>query len=437
MGKSIAKLLIVLLLITAIVYGAFCDVTIGSWKKPGVFSDENAVGAVVKGLDLTGGSIITFEADAENVTMEQMNTVLSIMRARLDSLGYNEATVRTQGETKVVIEMPSITDPDEAVRVLGQTAQLKFMDADGNVVLDGTDVKSATRQFGQTSELGVAENYVELQLQDSGIDKFTQATKKAASAEEGKNFIAIVLDQTVISQPSVSSEYAATGINSDTAVIQGGFTPESAQELASLISAGQLPFNLKLVSSSSVGATLGENALSTSLVASGIGLLIVLLFMLILYKVCGLAADIALFGYIGILMLVLGLLRVNLTLPGIAGVILSIGMAVDANVIIFERIKEEIKSGKTIRAAINAGFKRAFAAIIDSNVTTMITAVVLYVIGTGTIKGFAITLGLGIIVSMFTAIFVTKFILVQLSNIFGKKAGLYIYGANKKEEGAE
>ena len=153
-----------------------------------------------------------------------------------------------------------------------------------------------------------------------------------------------------------------------------------------------------------------------------------------MYKVCGLAADIALFGYIGVLMLVLGLLRVNLTLPGIAGVILSIGMAVDANVVIFERIKEEIKTGKTIRAAINAGFKRAFSAIIDSNVTTMITAAVLYVIGTGTIKGFAITLGLGIIISMFTAIFVTKFIIVQLSNIFGKKAGFYIYGANKKGE---
>jgi len=434
MGKSIAKLLIVLLLIAAIVYGAFFDVTIGSWKKPAVFSGENAVGAVIKGLDLTGGSIITFEADADNVTTEQMSTVLGIMRTRLDTLGYNEATVRTQGETKVVIEMPSITDPDEAVRVLGQTAQLRFVDADGNVVLNGTDVKKATRQYGQTSEMGIAENYVELQLADSGIDRFTEATKKAASAEEGKNFIAIMLDDTIISQPSVSSEYAATGINSDTAIIQGGFTAEGAQELASLISAGQLPFNLNVVSSSSVGATLGEDALETSLLAAAIGLAIVLLFMLVLYKVCGLAADIALFGYIGVLMLVLGLLRVNLTLPGIAGVILSIGMAVDANVIIFERIKEEIKSGKTIRASINAGFKRAFGAIIDSNVTTMITAVVLYVIGTGTIKGFAITLGLGIVISMLTAIFVTKFILVQLSNIFGKKAGFYIYGANKKGE---
>ncbi|MBO5452907.1 MAG: protein translocase subunit SecD [Clostridia bacterium] len=439
MGKSIAKLLIVIVLIAAIVYGAFFDITIGKWKKPGVFTDVESgdpykVGAVIKGLDLTGGSVITFEADADNVTSEQMSTVITIMRTRLDSLGYNEATVRSQGDTKIVIEMPSITDPDEAVRVLGQTAQLRFVDADGNEVLNGTDVKSATRQFGQTTELGAAENYVELQLNDSGVDKFTEATKKAAAAGEGKNFIAIVLDETVVSQPFVDPKLAGTGINSGSAIITGGFTAEGAQELASLISAGQLPFNLNLVSSSSVGATLGENALESSLVASAIGIAIVLLFMLILYKVCGLAADIALFGYIGVLMLVLGLLRVNLTLPGIAGVILSIGMAVDANVVIFERIKEEIRSGKTIRASINSGFKRAFAAIIDSNVTTMITAVVLYVIGSGTIKGFAITLGLGIVISMFTAIFVTKFILVQLSNIFGKKAGFYIYGANKKKE---
>ena len=434
MGKNIAKLLVVILLIAAIVYGAFFDITIGTWKKPGVFSDEAGVGAVVKGLDLTGGSVLTFEADAKSVSAEQMSTVISIMRARLDSLGYTEATVRSQGEKKIIIEMPSITNPDEAAAVLGKTAQLKFTDADGNEVLSGSDVKKATKRYGQTSQNGISENYVELELQKEGVSKFASATKAAANAEEGKNYIAIMLDEEIISAPSVSSEYSAEGINSDTAIISGGFTAEGAAELASLISAGQLPFNLNIVSKSSVGATLGENALNSSLFATGLGILLILIFLLALYKVMGLAADIALFGYIGLLMLILGLLRVNLTLPGIAGVILSIGMAVDANVVIFERIKEEIKSGKTIKAAINAGFTRAFAAIIDSNVTTLITAVVLYVVGSGTIKGFAITLGLGIIISMFTAIFVTRFVLNQLAGIFGRKAAFYVYGSKKEAE---
>ncbi len=433
MGKNIAKLLIVCILIAAVIYGAFFDVTIAGYTKAGVFSDSDEIGAVVKGLDLTGGSIITFEADTdEQISPEQLDTVVNIMRKRLDGLGLTEATVRSQGERKFVVEMPSVTDPDEAERLLGQTAQLKFVNADGEEVLNGTDIKKATKQYGQLSQNSAATNYVELQFNKEAVAKFAEATKLAAQkAQDNKNFIAIMLDSQIVSSPSVGAEYAATGINSETAVISGDFTAKEAEELASVINAGQLPFDLKTVSKSTVGATLGEKALDTSLIAGLWGIIAILIIMLIFYKVAGLAADIALGAYIGILMLVLGLLRVNLTLPGIAGIILSIGMAVDANVIIFERIKEELALGKTVKAAIGAGFKRAFTSIIDSNVTTLIAAVVLYVIGSGTIKGFAITLGLGIIVSMLTAIFVTRFTITQLAGIFPKKP--FLYGAKVKK----
>lgn len=417
MGKSIAKLLIVALLIAAVIYGAFFDVTLFGYTKYGALND----GGVRKGLDLTGGSVIVYEADADNVSPEDMSKVQSIMRKRLDGLNYTEATVSLQGDKRVRIEIPSITDPEEAVAQLGQTAQLTFTDADGNVVLNGSDVKSATKMYGAVSENGASQNYVQLELNQSGVQKFSEATLKASSLKaENKNYIAIVMDDQVISAPMVNEQ-----INSDKAVITGDFTPEAAVELANLISAGQLPFNLKDVELRSVGPTLGERALETSLLAAAIGIAIVLLIMIIVYRVPGFASAIALCGYVGLLALLMSLFHVNLTLPGFAGIILSVGMAVDANVIIFERIKEEINNGKTIKAAVGAGFKRAFTAIIDSNVTTLIAALVLFIYGTGTIKGFAITLGLGIIVSMFTAIFVTKFILNQLVGIFGKNAKLY------------
>ena len=418
MGKSIAKLLVVILLIAAVVYGAFFDVTLFGYTKYGALHEEHGVR---RGLDLTGGSVIVYEADAESASAEDMSKVESIMRKRLDGLGYTEATVSLQGEKRVRIEIPSITDPEEAVNKLGATAQLTFTDADGNVVLTGSDVKAATKMYGPVSETGVSQNYVQLELNAEGVQKFAAATGAAAArASESKNYIAIVLDDQVVSAPMVNEQ-----INSDTAVITGDFTPEEAMELANLISSGQLPFNLKNVELRSVGPTLGEKALETSLLAAAIGIAIILLFMIVIYRVPGFAASLALCGYVGLLALIMGVLHVNLTLPGFAGIILSVGMAVDANVIIFERIKEEINNGKTIRAAVAAGFKRAFAAIVDSNVTTLIAAVVLFVYGTGTIKGFAITLGLGIIVSMFTAIFVTKFILTQLANIISKNNKLY------------
>ena len=418
MGKSIAKLLIVTLLIAAVVFVAFFDVTLFGFTKYGALDAEHGVR---RGLDLTGGSVIVYEADADSASPEDMSKVRSIMRKRLDGLGYTEATISLQGEKRIRIEIPSITDPEEAVSKLGQTAQLTFTDADGNVVMTGSDIKSAKKMYGPVTENGASQNYVQLELNADGIQKFSDATGAAAAKKtENKNYIAIVLDDQIVSAPMVEER-----INSDTAVITGDFTAEAAVDLANLISSGQLPFNLINIELRSVGPTLGEGALETSLLAAAIGILIVLLFMIVIYRIPGLAAAIALCGYVGLLALIMGVLRVNLTLPGFAGIILSVGMAVDANVIIFERIKEELNSGKTIKAAVGAGFKRAFTAIIDSNITTLIAAVVLFLYGTGTIKGFAITLGLGIIISMFTAIFVTKFILMQFVNIFSKKSKLY------------
>lgn len=422
MGKNIAKLLIVIVLIAAVVFGAFGTYTIFGYTKKGAFDEKFGIR---QGLDLTGGSIITFEAESDKVTAEQMDTVASVMRRRLDASGYTEATVSIQGEKRVRIEIPSVSNPDEAIELLGKTAQLKFVDADGNVVLDGSDIKKAVKKFGQLGETSASENYVELTFNKDSISKFAEATKNAAGKTDGKNFIAIMLDDEVVSQPSVSSEYAATGINSETAVISGSFTPESATDLANLISAGQLPFGLKVVEQSSVGATLGEKALSNCMTAGMIGLAIIFLIMIAVYRIPGFAADIALVGYVGAFVLIMGIFHVNLTLAGIAGVILTIGMAVDANVIIFERIKEELNSGKTIKSATSSGFKRAFAAIIDSNVTTIIASVVLFIVGVGTVKGFAITLGLGIIISMFTAIFVTRVILNQFAGLFNKNPKLY------------
>ncbi len=418
MGKSIAKLLVVILVIAAVVYGAFFDVTLFGYTKYGALDAEHGVR---RGLDLTGGSVIVYEAEADHVSPDDMSKVESIMRKRLDGLGYTEATVSIQGEKRVRIEIPSITDPEEAVAKLGQTAQLTFADADGNVVMTGAEIKSAKKMYGPVTEMGPSQNYVQLELKEEGIQKFADATAAAAArSADQTNYIAIILDDQIVSAPFVDEQ-----INSDTAVITGEFTPEAAVELANLISAGQLPFNLKNIELRSVGPTLGEQALETSLLAAAIGILIVLLFMIIVYRIPGLAASIALCAYVGLLALIMGVLRVNLTLPGFAGIILSVGMAVDANVIIFERIKEELNAGKTVNAAVGAGFKRAFTAIIDSNVTTLIAALVLFFYGTGTIKGFAITLGLGIVVSMFTAIVVTKFILKQFAGIFSKNKKLY------------
>lgn len=426
--KSVAALCIVLLVAVLLNYVAFFGYNIAGFEYGGMFDAEKGIR---KGIDLAGGSVITFEADTENPTDAQMNIAESIFQTRLTGAGYTEARISRDDSGKITVEIPSVFDTDSAANLLGTVAELTFTDAEGNVVLDGaTDIKDAKALYGQTSEVGNPESYVELTFNDSAVAKFAEATKKAAARTDGTNFIAIKLDEDVVSMPMVSQE-----INSSTCVITGDFTQESAQELANLIKSGQLPFALNKISQQTVGAELGEDALPKSLLAAGIGIILIMIFMVIMYRMLGLMADIALAVYVGIIALVLGLFRVNLSLSGIAGIVLSIGMAVDANCIIFERVKEEMALGKTIKASVEAGFNKAFSAILDSNITTIITCVVLYMSGIGAVTGFAITLGLGVAVSMFTAIVVTKLLLKNLVGLGIKNRKLIC--SQKKQGGAK
>ncbi|WHH59054.1 protein translocase subunit SecD [Petroclostridium sp. X23] len=417
MARSLVKFGLAALIIAFLAYVAFYGLTLFGMNIPSALDPENGIR---RGLDLTGGSVITYEAMAETVTDEEMSTAIDMLRKRLDDLTYFEATITRQGEKRIRIEIPAISNPEEAVQKLGATAELQFVDAEGNVIITGKEIVSAKAQYGQYDQAKPAGNFVSLTISDEGTKKFAEGTERVSKLGEGKNYIAIKMDEAVISQPRVEEK-----ITTQDVVITGAFTAEESGWLANLINAGKLPFSLKDVELRSVGPTLGEKALETSLMAGGIGILFVFLFMILYYRVPGFVADIALVAYIAIVAIIMAGFRVNLSLPGIAGVILAVGMAVDANVVIFERIKEELKLGKTLRASIDAGFARAFTAIIDANITTLIAAAVLWKFGTGPIKGFAVTLSIGIIASMFTAIVITRFLLKQTVGMNIKNSKLY------------
>ncbi|OUN45265.1 protein translocase subunit SecD [Anaerotignum lactatifermentans] len=359
-----------------------------------------SAGNIKQGLDLSGGVYIVYEADKEDVTAEEMQAAVSLIQGRMDWNGWTEAEVAQEGTNRIRVDIPGVENAEEAIREIGQTAQLSFVDETGKVLLTGDMVADATKQVGAIKQGGNAEPYVALKFNDEGKQLFAEAT----AANIGKP-IYIVMDGEVISAPMVQS-----AITTGEASITGSFTGESAEELASLIRAGSLPFNLNVIQMKNVGARLGADALATGVKAGAIGLALVLIFMLVVYKVLGFAADLALIIYVGLELILLNAFNITLTLPGIAGIILSVGMAVDANVVIFERLKEELVEGKTLRVAVKNGFSRALPAILDGNVTTLIAAVVLFFLGSGTVKGFATTLSMGIIISMFTALVVTRLI---------------------------
>ena len=404
MKRSVITLLIVIVLTAALLYAAFCG--IGEL----IPSVEDGV---VLGLDLVGGSEITYEAVIPEGTTDiadGMNSAIAMLRQRLDSLGYTEANAYQSGEKQIIVEIPAVSDPEEAVQKLGTTAVVTFQDADGKVLLEGSDLDEAYYEFSAIDESGVSQHHVVLKFTDEGRSKFTQVTKSIAARTDGTNYISICMDGEVISSPMVDDKYASTGIDSDSAIITLGNNPtaEYATYLANIISAGQLPFSLDCVKLQGVGASLGERSLQTSLLAGLIGLIIVALFMIVVYRVMGVISCFALALYGALFAFFLSIFKLNLSLPGIAGIILTIGMAVDANVIIYERIKEELRAGKTRRYAIDSGYKGALVAIIDSNITTVIAGIVLWVFGTGTIIGFAQTLLIGVILSMIVMLIVTK-----------------------------
>lgn len=419
------KAFLSLLLIIAIT-GALGFVSVAGIGPDKKFSAAN----IKRGLDLAGGLSITYQTVKEDPTVEEMSDTQYKLQLRVDNYS-TEAAVYQEGSNRINVDIPGVSDAEKILKELGQAGSIYFIygsgniafdyeaggfvlartmeeiQADGDVVLTGSDIAKAEALM-QQAQSGVGNEYVvALTLNDAGRTKFADATRKSIGQQ-----IAIVYDGEVISAPSVNS-----AITDGNAVITGMADFDEANKLASTIRIGALPLELTEIRSTVVGAQLGEEAISTSLFAAAIGFACVILFMIIYYRIPGLASGIALCIYAGLNVIVLNLFDVTLTLQGMAGIILSIGMAVDANVIIFQRIREELATGKTVRSSMKLGFGKALSAIVDGNVTTLIAAFVLYFLGSGGVKGFAITLAIGIILSMFTALTVTRFILNALYGI--------------------
>lgn len=359
-------------------------------------------GNIRQGLDLQGGTHIVMQAEdtpQNKVTTEAIGQVINIMQKRINEMGLTEPIIQREGGNRIIIELPGEKDPKKAIETIGKTAVLEFKDEDGNVKLTGEDLKNAKEQVGQGKAPVVA-----LEFTDSGTEKFSNLT----AANIGRH-IGIYLDGEMLTNPVVNE--AITG---GSAVITGQRTLEEAKDLAILLRSGALPVKMSVLEVRTVGPSLGQDSKDKSVTAFTIGLSLIVLFMLCMYRVAGFVANVALLVYVLILLGILGVLNATLTLPSIAGVILSIGMAVDANILIFERFKEEIASGKVLRMAIHSGFKRAFTTIFDANMTVIITSCILFFLGSGTVKGFAFSLGLGVAISMFTAITVSRTLLMML-----------------------
>lgn len=365
------------------------------------------------GLDLKGGVYVVMEAQT-NETGDDLKKIMSqtqaVIEKRVNQMGLSEPVVTIEGKNRIRVELPGAEDTEDAINAIGKTAQLQFVMSDGTVILDGSQVKDAGIQADQEHG-GYA---IGLKFNSQGAEAFKQATAdiingKITSSTEGmpSSAIAIILDGQVISSPVVN-EVIPNGEALITAGRTGGFSEEEATNTSALIRGGALPVELKEVQTSVVGPTIGLDAMNMSVIAGLIGIVLIFILMLVMYRIMGLTANIALLLYILIVLWVMVVMGAVMTLPGIAGIVLSIGMAVDANVIIFARIREEIVKGKTIRVAVSTGFKRALGTIIDSQLTTVIAGVVLYQLGSGPVKGFALTLLIGIVASIFTAVVVTQ-----------------------------
>ena len=439
-GKGLLQLFIVLLIVGAL---GFVSIVGFGEEKAGSMKD------VKLGLDLAGGVSITYQTVKEDPTADELSDTVYKMQKRAEGFS-TEAEVYPEGDNRITVAIPGVSDADSVLEKLGSAGNIYFIYgkgpdgvanivsdpnaesgyrlsrtmeeiiAAGDLVIDGSDIQSASAKMRQDQYKGTL-YYVDLSFNSEGSQKFAEATSYAVGASEHiQNVIAIVYDGVVVSAPGVNSV-----ISTGSAVIEGQSSFEESNELATTIRIGALPLELSVLRYYVEGAQLGANALDTSLVAGAIGLCIIILFMIIMYRVPGVAASIALMIYVGAMIICLNLFEVTLTLPGIAGIILSIGMAVDANVIIFTRIQEELGSGKTVSSSIKLGFNKALSAIVDGNVTTIIAAIVLFMLGSGTVKGFAQTLAIGIILSMLTALFVTKFILNSFVKLGADKVGCF------------
>ncbi len=410
--KDKRKGLLQILLILAVI-GLCTFTTLVGFTKDHKGSAQN----IKLGLDLAGGVSITYQAVGDNPTAKEMEDTRNMMQKRAEVYS-TESSVVLGDENRITIDIPGVANAEEVLESLGKEGSLDFVAQDDitfegeeqtkpvytKTICTGKDVKTAEANTQEDEVTRNRENVVTLKFKSKGTKKFAKATQEAFPENK---IIYIIYDGEILSNPQVKAE-----ITNGEAVISGNFkTFDEAEELASMIRIGALPIELKEVQSEVVGANLGLDAIHTSLLAGAIGFGLIIIFMLIFYRLPGLAASIALILYLVMMLVVLNLLDVTLTLPGVAGIILNIGMAVDANVIIFTRIKEELAKGKTVQSGIKIGFDKALSAIVDGNVTTLIAAFVLYIKGSGTVKGFATTLAIGIVLSMFTALFITKILL--------------------------
>lgn len=430
--KAVINLIIFFLLLAGGIYMAIAGV---GQNKSGKTAN------VPLGLDLQGGLSVTYEIQDEKPSKDEIDATVDKLQRRVDEYS-SEGEVYQEGDDRITVEIPLNTEKVDAHDVLdqlGQPGQLLFLDSENytiwqqnqtngtndayEAVLTGSDIKNA--QAGVDDSGTVKDYVVQLQFTEEGAQKFATAT----AANIGKP-IYIIYDGAVASAPTVQS-----AITDGNAVINKISSYDEAENLASTIKIGALPLELKQIQYNIVGAKLGQKAVSTSLIAGAIGFGLVCILMIVLYRFPGFIASLALTGYVVLMLLILSIRHITLTLPGIAGIILSIGMAVDANVIIFTRIREEISAGSGVRAAVKAGFSKALSAILDGNITTLIATVVLMILGSGSIKGFAVTLMLGIVLSMFTALFVTKMLLnsflelgVQNPKMYGRAKEPKIHG---------
>ena len=441
MKKSRGIISLILVAAVMIFLGFTCIFGLNSW-------DMGAAKNINLGLDLEGGVSITYRAVGETPSQEDMDDTVYKLQRRVEEYS-TEAQAYQQGDDRISIEIPGVQDANAILEELGQPGSLYFirqndssgnpnysvnaegtayeltktideLEADGSIVLTGNEVESASAGTSADQTTNATQYVVELKLNDEGTAAFATATQEAYENSES---IAIYYDGELVSVPNVNNV-----IENGEASITGMASYEEAESLASTIRIGGLNVELEEISSEVVGAQLGQEALDTSLLAGAIGLAIVCIFMCFVYLLPGFAASLALLLYTELVLILLNAFDITLTLPGIAGIILGIGMAVDANVIIFARVKEELSDGKSVHAALNAGFHKAMSAIIDGNVTTLIAAGVLWLRGSGSVRGFAQTLALGIVVSMFTALVITRLIVysfyalgIRNKKVYGKE----------------
>ncbi|WP_443863124.1 protein translocase subunit SecD [Fusobacterium ulcerans] len=363
------------------------------------------------GLDLKGGVYVVLEAvPDEGVTLDDaaMNRLIEVLDRRINGLGVAESLVQKAGSNRVIIELPGISNTEDAIKMIGKTALLEFKLENPDGTLGETLLTGGALKKADVSYDNLGRPQIQFEMNQEGAVRFAEITRNNIGRK-----LAITLDGKVQTAPMINSE-----IPSGNGVITGNYTVEEAKATATLLNAGALPVKAEIVETRTVGASLGDESIAQSKQAAVFAMMLIGVFMIVFYRLPGIVADIALVIFGLITFGCLNFIDATLTLPGIAGLILSAGMAVDANVIIFERIKEELRMGNTVRNAIDAGFSKGFVAIFDSNLTTLIITVILFTFGTGPVKGFAVTLTIGTLASMFTAITITKIILLTFITIF-------------------